>query len=99
MKLWKPAESTKARYIGLTVSDIEKFNLKNFTITCKEVDVKRAKEMLNYEWFQHPAWQKELKLLIKERKKAELEALSGRGLKFVTEEYLPTKIKNKDFLP
>lgn len=89
----------KAKYIGLTVSDIERFDLKNFTIRCKEVDIKRAKEMLNYEWFKHPAWQKELKLLIKEGRKAELEALSGRGLKFVTEKYLPTKIKDKDFLP
>jgi len=53
---------------------------------------------LKYEWFQNPAWQKELKLMINRKIKAELEALSGKGLKFMTEEYLPTKIKNKEFL-
>ena len=88
-----------AKYIGLTLSDIKKFGLENFTIKAKDVDIKRAKDMMRYEWFQHPMWQKELKLLIKEKRKAELEALSGRGLRFMTEKYLPQKIKNKEFLP
>jgi len=63
------------------------------------VDIKRAKDMMKYEWFQTKEWQNELKLLIQNKKKAELEALSGRGLRFMTEEYLPNKIKNKEFLP
>jgi len=88
-----------AKFLGMTISDIDKFGLKNFTIRAREVDIKRAKDMLKYEWFKHPAWQKELKLMIQRKVKAELEALSGRGLKFVTETYLPGKIKKKDFLP
>ena len=88
-----------AKFIGLTLSDIDKFNLNDYTIKAKDVDIKRAREMLKYDWFQHPAWQKELKLMIKRRIKAELEALSGRGLKFMTETYLPEKIRKKEFLP
>ncbi len=88
-----------AKFIGLTISDIDKYNLHNWTIKAKEVDIKRAKELMRYEWFKHPKWQKELKLMIKRKIKAELEALSGKGLKFVTETYLPTKIKEQDFLP
>jgi len=88
-----------AKLVGLTVSDIDKYNLHQWTIKAKEVDIKRAKEMLKYKWFQHPAWQRELKLMIKKGIKAELEALSGKGLRFVTEKYLPEKIKNQDFLP
>ncbi len=88
-----------AKFIGLTLSDVDKFDLKNFTIKTEEVDIKRAEEMLKYDWFQAPEWQKELKLMIQKRIKAELEALSGKGLKFVTETYLPEKIKNKEFLP
>jgi len=88
-----------AKYIGLTISDIDKYNLHQWTIKAKEVDIKRAKEMLKYKWFQHPVWQRELKLMIKKGIKAELEALSGKGLRFVTEKYLPEKIKNQDFLP
>ena len=88
-----------AKFLGLTISDIDEFGLKNFTIKAEEVDIKRAQEMLKYEWFQAPEWQKELKLMIQRKIKAELEALSGKGLKFITETYLPKKIKNKEFLP
>jgi len=73
--------------------------LKDYTIKAREVDIKRAKEMMKYDWFQHKAWQKELKLMVERKVKAELEALSGRGLKFMTEVYLPEKIKKKKFLP
>ncbi|MDI6806452.1 MAG: DNA topoisomerase IV subunit A [Candidatus Aenigmarchaeota archaeon] len=88
-----------AKFLGMTISDIERFGLQNFTERATEVDIKRAQEMLKYEWFKHPAWQKELKLLIQKKIKAEIEALSGRGLRFVTETYLPTKIENQEFLP
>lgn len=88
-----------AKFLGLTISDVDEFGLKNFTIRAEEVDIKRAQEMMKYEWFQAPEWQKELKLMVHRKIKAELEALSGRGLKFITETYLPKKIKNKEFLP
>ena len=55
--------------------------------------------MLNYSWFKSPEWQNELKLMLKHKYKAELEALSGKGLQFITKKYLPKKIKNKEFLP
>jgi DNA topoisomerase-6 subunit A len=87
-----------AKFIGLTTTDIEQYELQNFTIKAEDVDIKRAQEMLKYEWFQKPEWQRELKMFIEKKRKAELESLSGRGLKFVTEVYLPEKIKNKDFL-
>lgn len=87
-----------AKFLGLTISDIEKFGLEKFTIKAEEVDIKRAQEMLKYEWFKNPVWQKELKLMIQKKIKAELEALSGRGLKFITEKYLPQKLEEKDFL-
>ncbi|HDH91366.1 MAG TPA: hypothetical protein ENF38_00265 [Candidatus Aenigmarchaeota archaeon] len=87
-----------AKFIGLTISDIDKFNLHNWTIKAKEVDLKRAKEMLKYPWFKSKEWQRELNLFLKKKVKAELEALSGRGLRFVTETYLPKKLKEKDFL-
>ena len=89
----------KAKYIGLTMSDIENFGLQRYTIKTKDVDIKRAKDMMKYEWFSSKEWQNELKTLTTKKVKAELEALSGRGLRFMTEEYLPQKIKKKDFLP
>lgn len=88
----------EAKFIGLTVSDIFDYDLKKMTIKAKEVDIKRAKELLNYDWFKKPAWQKEINLMIEKGIKAEIEALSSRGLKFMSEQYLPEKIKKKDFL-
>lgn len=88
-----------AKFVGLTVSDIYDYDLKKAVIKAKDVDIKRAKEMLNYEWFKKsPDWQKELNLMIEKGVKAEIEALSHRGLKFMSEEYLPDKLKKKHFL-
>lgn len=87
-----------AKFLGLTMDDIDKYKLQNFTIKAEEADIKRAQEMLNYEWFKSENWQRQLKLLIQRKIKAELESLSGRGLKFMAETYLPEKIKNKEFL-
>ncbi|MBI4018243.1 MAG: DNA topoisomerase IV subunit A [Candidatus Aenigmarchaeota archaeon] len=88
-----------AKFIGLTVSDIFDYDLKKATIKAKEVDIKRAKELLNYEWFsKNPRWKKEINLMIEKGVKAEIEALSHRGLKFMSETYLPDKLKKGDFL-
>ena len=88
-----------ARFIGLTISDIIKYDLNKMTIKAKEIDIKRAKELQQYAWFKKPEWQKEINLMIDKGIKAEIEALSNRGLKFMSQEYLPEKIKNKELLP
>ena len=50
-----------------------------------------------------PPWKKEWKSEFTNMKekavKLELEALSKKGIRFITEEYVPQKIKNEDFLP
>lgn len=97
--LSKRVACPEAKYLGLTMSDIDKYGLKEFTIKAKDVDIKRAKELLAYPWFKHPAWQKEIDMMVKRKIKAEQEALCTRGLKFVAEEYLPEKLEKKDFLP
>lgn len=88
-----------ADFIGLTVSDIEKYGLREYTIKSNELDNKRAQELLEYPWFKAPEWQEEIKLMLKKGYKAEQEALSGKGIKFVSEKYLPDKIRKKEFLP
>ena len=89
----------EAKFIGLTISDIYKYDLKRMTIKAKEVDIKRAKELQQYEWFKRPEWQKEINLMLEKGVKAEIEALSHRGLRFMSETYLPEKLKKKEFLP
>jgi DNA topoisomerase-6 subunit A len=89
-----------ARYIGLTTQDVRKFNIsENVTIKLNKEDVKRTKEMLKYVWFKPREWQQELKHMLKVGYKLELEALSSRGIRFISEKYLPEKISSEDFLP
>jgi DNA topoisomerase-6 subunit A len=89
----------KAKFIGLTLSDVKKYELGKATIKAKDVDLKRTRELMSYSWFQHKLWQKELKLMLDLKIKAELEALASRHLKFVSKTYLPEKIEKRQFLP
>jgi DNA topoisomerase-6 subunit A len=89
-----------AKFIGLTTQDVQRFNIpKNVTIKLDQGDIKRTQEMLNYVWFKPKEWQTELKHMLEVGHKLELEALSAKGIKFISEKYLPEKIKNKEFLP
>ena len=54
--------------------------------------------MLGYPWFQAKQWQREIQEMVRSGVKFELEALSRRGISFITEEYLPKKLKDKDWL-
>src|SRR3989344_4612609 len=95
-KLATPA----AKFIGLTTRDVEKFQIpKEVTIKLNHLDVKRLKEMESYEWFQHKDWKQEFTNMREKAIKLELEALSKKGIRFITEEYVPQKIKEEDFLP
>jgi DNA topoisomerase-6 subunit A len=88
-----------ARFLGITAEDIDKYGLKKHLIAFKEVDVKRIKQLQNYEWFKnHKGWQKQFKLMLSMKAKAEIQALSSRGISFITDKYLPEKIKKGDFL-
>jgi DNA topoisomerase-6 subunit A len=63
-----------------------------------EKDNERAKQMLAYPWFKAKQWQQEIQEMVSSGVKFELEALSRRGISFITEEYLPRKLKEKDWL-
>jgi len=90
----------EAKFIGITTQDVQKFDIpKNVTIKLNEGDKKRTNEMLNYVWFKPKEWQQELKHMLQVGYKLELEALSAKGIKFISETYLPQKIASKDFLP
>lgn len=88
-----------AKFIGLSSFDQEKYDLpKDVTIKLNEEDKKRANQILGYPWFQKPSWQRELKYMLEKGVKLELEALSKKGISFVTEVYLPEKIAKKEWL-
>lgn len=89
-----------AKFVGLTTQDVDKFGIaKNVTIKLNQGDIKRTNELLNYVWFKPKEWQEELKHMLKVGYKLELEALSSKGIKFISEKYLPEKISRQEFLP
>ena len=88
-----------ARFIGLSSFDKLTFKLpSNVAIKMNDQDNSRAKQMLAYPWFKAKHWQQEIEEMVKSEQKFELEALSRRGISFITEEYLPKKLKEKDWL-
>ncbi|MDE1869814.1 MAG: DNA topoisomerase IV subunit A [Candidatus Micrarchaeota archaeon] len=90
----------EARFIGVTMSDLDEYPFLNkLTIAASEVDVKRAQEMLNYEWIKgHKEWVVELERMIQSKKKLEQDALQGPRLTFVGE-YIKDKVKKNKVLP
>src|ERR1700737_3392717 len=89
----------EARFIGMSSFDKDKYQLpNNVIIRMEDVDIARAKQMLGYPWFQRKEWQREIEHMVKTGVKLEIESLSNRGISFITEEYLPRKLREKDWL-
>jgi len=90
---------TDAGFLGLSGDDIINYDLKKYLIKFKDVDLKRLKDMSNYEWFKdNNKWQKQFKMMKELNGKVELAALSSKGISFISDVYLPEKIKKKDFI-
>ena len=90
---------TDARFLGLTAHDIIKYDLKKHLIKFKDVDLKRLKDISRYEWFKNNKnWQKQFKMMKDLKGKVELAALSSKGISFISDVYLPEKIKKKDYI-
>lgn len=89
-----------AKFLGIRTKDYEVCKLPDAAkIALTDNDVKRAKEIAAYPWFEdHKGWQKEIAQLLKNGFKMEVEAMVKRGLSFVTETYVPERLKAKDWL-
>ncbi len=99
-----------ARFIGVSMTDIfgdpqrgkkpyltEK-ERKHYIIKAKPADIKRAKEIINYKWFQTKQWIKEINIFLSKKAKLEIEALASKGLRFLADKYIPEKITVKDWI-
>lgn len=89
-----------ARYLGVTVGDINHYKLSTHPLL--DIDRKRAQDALKNDPFikHHKEWQTELDQMIKLGVRAEQQAFASYGLPFVTETYLPEKLKHPEkFLP
>ncbi|MBN1511016.1 MAG: DNA topoisomerase IV subunit A [Phycisphaerae bacterium] len=87
----------EAVFIGVSAFDYERYDLSDdVKLGLDSADVKRCKQILAYPWFagKRP-WEKEIKKLVRNGFKMEVEALCNKSLSFVTEEYVPAKLKDR----
>jgi len=86
----------EARYLGVSAFDYERFGLSDdVRIDLDANDIKRAKQILEYPWFQGKRpWIREIRMLLANGFKMEVEAMCSKSLSFVTEEYVPHKLKH-----
>jgi DNA topoisomerase-6 subunit A len=88
-----------AKFLGLSSFDPEKHGLsRTYSIKLNDKDVSRAKELLAYPWFVKKEWQKEIKNMLASGVKYELDALASKNFQYLTTNYLPKKLKDKDWL-
>jgi len=87
------------KFLGITCDDVVNYDLKRHFIKLTDKDIARLKQMQNYEWFvKHKGWQRQFKMMKDFGAKVEIQALSSKGISFISEKYLPEKIKKQEFL-
>jgi DNA topoisomerase-6 subunit A len=89
-----------AKFIGIRSEDYDRCELSpDVRIALNERDITRAKQIADYPWFKDKRpWQKEIKKLLANGFKMEVESLITKDISYVTEEYVPARLKAKDFL-
>ena len=90
----------EARFLGIRAKDYEQCDLPDTVkIELNENDKKRASEIAAYPWFKdHKDWQKEIAKMVSNGFKMEVESLIQKDISYVTEEYVPERLKKKDWL-
>lgn len=90
----------EAKYLGLRSIDFDRCQLSDSVkITLNDTDRKRAKQVAKYPWFEKkPKWQTEIKKMLTNDFKLEVEALISKDISYVTEEYVPERLRLQDWL-
>jgi DNA topoisomerase-6 subunit A len=87
------------RFLGMSSFDYKKFNLTPAVkIKLTKEDIARAEQMKAYAWFQDKKWQKEINELLHNQFKMEVDGFLTKSISFITEEYIPKKLRDKDYL-
>ncbi len=89
-----------AKFIGLRAGDYERCELSDdVKISLNDRDITRAKQIAAYPWFKEKKdWQREIKKMLRNGFKMEVESLITKDISYVTDTYTPQRLKEKDFL-
>jgi DNA topoisomerase VI subunit A len=90
----------EAKFLGIRAKDFVECELDDAVkIDLTDTDRKRAGEIAAYPWFEgHKGWQREIDQMINNGFKMEVESLITKDISYVTEEYVPTRLKRRDWL-
>jgi DNA topoisomerase-6 subunit A len=90
----------KAKFLGIRAKDFRECGLDDAVkIDLTDNDIKRAGEIAAYPWFEsHKGWQREIDGLLKNGFKMEVESLITKDISYVSETYVPERLKAKDWL-
>jgi len=88
------------KWLGVRPSDLDKYQVpKDVRIPLSPRDKTRAQQLLNEPFIQvRPEYVKEIKLMLKTKEKAEIQALASKGFRFLTQKYLPSKLETGDWI-
>src|SRR5687767_661030 len=90
----------EAKFIGVRAKDYEECDLSDdVQIALNKNDTDRAEQIKAYPWFKdNKGWQKEIARMLTNGFKMEVESLITKDISYVTEEYVPERLKRKDWL-
>ncbi len=87
------------RFLGMSAFDYKKFTMPAAAeIKLTKEDIARAEQMKNYPWFKDKKWQREIQATVDNGFKMEVDALLTKSISFITEEYIPKKLRDRDYL-
>ncbi|MBX3374113.1 MAG: DNA topoisomerase IV subunit A [Phycisphaeraceae bacterium] len=89
-----------AKFIGIRAKDYRECELTDdVQIALNDRDIARAKQIAEYPWFaSHRGWQGEIRRMLDNGFKMEVESLITKDISYVTEVYVPQRLRAKDFL-
>jgi DNA topoisomerase-6 subunit A len=87
------------RFLGMSSFDYKKFTMPPAVeIKLTKEDITRSEQMKAYPWFKDKKWQREIQGTIDNGFKMEVDSLLTKSISFITEEYIPKKLRDKDYL-
>ncbi|MFX1364296.1 MAG: hypothetical protein ACFFCE_00435 [Promethearchaeota archaeon] len=88
------------KLLGVLTRDLDKYKIpQEVRIKMNKQDEKRVKDLLNEDFVKkNKAWEADLKLALKLKIKAEIQAFASHGFKFLTDQYLPEKLTTGDWI-
>ncbi len=88
------------KWMGIRPSDLDRYDLpEQCRLDMTPEDIKTGEEMVKEDFITaNPEFVKELQTMLKTKKKAEIQALSSFGFQYISETYLPRKLREGDWL-